>query len=453
MNIEIFNMRNPWRTGRPYEHSWLPRRELETLAGWMDNPYVVVVTGARQAGKTTLLSMLVQRLLANGVPTADIFYFSVDDPGAAELISNPGDLLRFLRDANSGPRAYILIDEVQRLPNPGLALKTLYDLGAGIKLVVSGSSSLEIRSTTREHLVGRSRELILYPLSFSDIVQQSIPAASRNDGDFAAVHRLYGEALVPLFVDFAVWGGYPAVVTAPSAAERAEQLRQIYDTYVTRDVSQFLHVGRPDVYNRLVRTLALQVGSQMTWEGLANEVRSSSETVRHYVAMLQGTYVCMLAMPFSSNKLTGLRKTPKAYFVDCGMRNSAVPSLAALDNRTDRGHVVEQVVFQELLKVLPVTDGLHYWRTKGTADEVDFVVTRGDRILPIEVKDAHLSEPSLPGGLARLVEDTHPRHAVVVTRDFVAQRTVGTTAVHFVPEGTFLARRDMLVQLLDDALR
>jgi predicted AAA+ superfamily ATPase len=452
MNIDIFNMRNPWRTGRPYEHAWLSRRELEPLAGWMDNPYIVVVTGARQAGKTTLLYMLVQRLLANGVPPADIFYFSVDDPGVTELISNPGDLLQFLQDARSGLRAYVLIDEVQRLPNPGLALKVLYDLGSAIKLVVSGSSSLEIRSTTREHLVGRSRELVLYPLSFSDIVCQSIPAASRSDRDFTAFNRLYGKALVPLFAGFAVWGGYPAVVTAASTTERAEQLRQIYDTYVTRDVSQFLRVGRPDVYNRLVRTLALQVGSQMTWEGLASEVRSSSETVRHYLALLQGTYVCELATPYTRNKLTGLRKTPKAYFVDSGMRNSAMPSLADLDNRTDRGHVVEQVVFQELLKVLPVTDELHYWRSKGSTDEVDFVLTRGDRILPIEVKDTHFSEPSVPRGLARLVNDTHPRHAVVVTRDFVAERAVGTTTVHFVPEGIFLARRDMLVQLLDDTL-
>ena len=452
MNIEIFNMRNPWRTGRPFEHSWLPRRELETLAGWMDNPYVVIVTGARQAGKTTLLFMLVQRLLARGVSPTDIFYFTVDDPGVADLIDSPGDLLRFLHDAQTGPRAYVIVDEVQRLPNPGLALKVLYDLGTNIKVVVSGSSSLEIRSTTREYLVGRSRELILYPLSFSDIVLQNISAASHTDSDFSSFHRLYAESLAALFADFAIWGGYPAVVTAPSAAERTEQLRQIYDTYVTRDVSQFLRVGRPDVYNRLVRTLALQVGSQMTWEGLASEVRSSSETVRHYVAMLQGTYVCELAMPYSSNKLTGLHKTPKAYFVDSGMRNSAVPSLAALDSRIDRGHVVEQVVFQELLKVLPATDKLYYWRTKGTAAEVDFVVTRGDRILPVEVKDSHFSEPTLPVGLARLVEDTHPRHAVVVTRDFASERAVGTTAVHFVPEGAFLARRNTLMQLLDDAL-
>jgi predicted AAA+ superfamily ATPase len=109
-------------------------------------------------------------------------------------------------------------------------------------------------------------------------------------------------------------------------------------------------------------------------------------------------------------------------------------------------------VFQELLKVLPVTDELHYWCSRGSTDEVDFVLTRGDRILPIEVKDAHFSEPSVPRGLAQLVDDTHPRHAVVVTRDFVAERAVDTTTVHFVPEGIFLARRDMLVQLLDDTL-
>lgn len=452
MDTEIFDMRNPWRMGRPFQHAWIPRRELDTLAGWMDNPYVVVLTGARQAGKTTLLIMLVQRLLENGVPPGDIFYFSADDPGTAELVTSPGSLLQFLHDTHTSPRSYVLIDEVQRLPNPGLALKVLYDLNVGIKLVVSGSSSLEIRSTTREHLVGRSRELVLYPLSFGDIVQQSMPAAARDDGDFPLFHRLYSESIVRLFADFAIWGGYPAVATASKTAERAEQLRQIYETYVTRDVSQFLHVGRPDVYNRLVKTLALQVGSQMTWEGLANEAGSSSETIRQYVAMLQGTYVCALITPYSSNMLTGLRKTPKAYFVDSGLRNSAVPSFAALDSRTDRGHIVEQVVFQELLKVLPATDELHYWRAKGAMDEVDFVVTRGDRILPIEVKDTRSAGTNVPSGLARFIKETHPRHAVLVTRDVVAQRTLGPTTVHFVPAGTFLARRAVLVQLLEDAL-
>lgn len=452
IDMALFDMRNPWRHGRPFTTPWLIRRELQTLTAWADNSFVIVITGPRQAGKTTLMLMFIQQLLAKGIPPADIFYFTGDDPGVADLMDNPASLVQFLRDMHGERHAWVFIDEAQRLPEPGLALKRFIDLNLPAKFVVSGSSSLEIRSKTHEHLVGRSRELLLYPLAFSDIVEARLHSIADSDADFATMNQLYGATLAESFAELALWGGYPAVVTSANSAERIEQLHQIYDTYVTRDVSQFLRVARPDLYNKLVKLLASQVGSQISWEGMASELRCSSETVRKYVAMLEGTYICQLVTPHTGSKATELRKTPKEYFVDTGLRNATLANFTPLEDRPDRGHLFEQTVVQELAKLLQPTDELHYWRTKGSNEEVDAVIVRGDRVLPIEIKDNLAGTSSVPAGLARFITDRHPTLAIVATHDTVAEQKVGQTQVQFIPAPLLLARRRVLFNLLEEGL-
>lgn len=138
------------------------------------------------------------------------------------------------------------------------------------------------------------------------------------------------------FAELALWGGYPAVVTSANSAERIEQLHQIYDTYITRDVTVSPR-QRPDLYNKLVKLLASQVGSQISWEGMASELGCSSETVRKYVAMLEGTYICQLVTPHTGSKATELRKTPKEYFVDTGLRNATLANFTPLEDRPGPG--------------------------------------------------------------------------------------------------------------------
>jgi hypothetical protein len=419
----------------------------------MDGRHVLTIVGPRQAGKSTLMSMLIRHLLSSGsVPAADIFYFTTDDAETVALLSNVGDLLAFVRGNSTGNgRLYLFIDEIQRLPNPGLFLKTLYDLDLNLKVVASGSSSLEIRSASKEHLVGRGRELILYPVSFGDIAASRIPGLQASSNDIAQIQRLYGTDLLHVFEECAVWGMYPAVVTAPTMAQRHDELHQIYESYVLRDVSQFFHVQHVGVFNDLTTLLAGSVGSQVQWETLARTTKSSAQTIHGYVDLLERTFVCRQVLPYTGNVVGSIRKMPKIYFIDSGLRNSVLSNFSTLSSRADRGHLVEQVVFQELCKILEPTDRLTYWRTYYSAHEVDFVVVRGESLVPIEVKDASMRNPEIPEGISDFCTTVGARRAIVMNRDFAGEAVVGTTTVTFLPTAVVLARPDLLRDLLTQA--
>jgi len=143
---------------------------------------------------------------------------------------------------------------------------------------------------------------------------------------------------------------------------------------------------------------------------------------------------------------------PKIYFIDCGLRNSVLSDFSALSSRSDRGHLVEQVVFQELCKILEPTDRLYYWRMYAGSHEVDFVVVRGESLVPIEIKDSSMRSPEVPDGISDFSKAFTPRSAIVMNRDFAGEATSGTTTVMFVPTAATLARPDLFRELLTKAL-
>ena len=456
MDTSVFALRNPWRSSlMPTEPERIPRHELQTALSWMDGRHVITIVGPRQAGKSTLMNMLIRHLLSSGAtPAANIFYFTTDDAETVTLLANIGDLLVFLRGNSTGSgRLYLFIDEVQRLASPGLFLKTLYDLDLDLKIVASGSSSLEIRSASKEHLVGRGRELVLYPLSFGDIAASRIKGLVASGGDIAQIQRLYGTDLLRTFQECAVWGTYPGVVTAATMAERHDELQQIYQSYVLRDVSEFFRVQHTGIFNNLTALLAGSVGSQVQWETLAKTTKSSSQTIHGYVDLLEGTFVCRQVLPYTGNVVGSIRKMPKIYFIDCGLRNSVLSDFSALSSRSDCGHLVEQVVFQELCKILEPTDRLCYWRMYAGSHEVDFVVVRGESLVPVEVKDSGMKSPEIPDGISDFAQAFKPRGAIVMNRDFTGEAMSGATMVTFLPTATTLARPDLFRDLLTSALQ
>jgi predicted AAA+ superfamily ATPase len=454
MDTSVFSIRNPWRSGLlPKEPDRIPRHELQTALSWMDSRHVITIVGPRQAGKSTLMNMLIRHLLSSTVPAANIFYFTTDDAETVTLLANIGDLLALLRGNSTGNgRLYLFIDEIQRLESPGLFLKTLYDLDLDLKIVASGSSSLEIRSASKEPLVGRGRELVLYPLSFGDIAASRIPGLQASSADLAQIQRLYGTDLVRTFEECAVWGTYPAVVTAPTMAQRHDELQQLYQSYVLRDVSQFFHIQHVGVFNNLTTLLARSVGSQVQWETLARTTKSSAQTIHSYVDLLEGTFVCRQVLPYTGNVVGSIRRMPKIYFIDCGLRNSVLSDFSALPSRSDRGHLVEQVVFQELCKTLEPTDRLYYWHMYAGSHEVKFVVVRGESLVPIEINDSSMRSPEVPDGISDFCEAFTPGGAIVMNRDFAGEAMSGTTTVTFLPTATTLARPDLFRELLTKAL-
>lgn len=379
--------------------------EFLSLPDW-DSLWSILI-GPRQAGKTTLGKHLCQQLISQK-RFSQLLYLNCDYLSIRKWLSTP----TFLTDAieTFNLKEFILfIDEVQRLTNPGLLLKIIVDLKLPIKLIASGSSQLEIKSKVQEHLTGRQLSSLILPLSCREI-----PFSSH-----------YKEVLI--------YGSYPQVYLAK---EKNIFLQELFNNYIQKDIIEFLKIGKPDVIIKLIGLLAHSAGQLLNFQQLAVDCKVNVETIRNYISVLEQTFVIQLIRPFVGNKRTELTSNPICYFIDNGFRNKAIDNFIALNNRTDAGLLVENLVFQELIKFkaqIRKPWEIHYWRTKGGA-EVDFVIKEGfDTIIPIEVKYQNMTQLKISRSYRSFLKVYKPKQGFIISKNQVGKVTVNETIVHFIP--------------------
>jgi len=416
----LFLRLNPWlRGGEPeLPAKYIHRRAEIRLGNWTDPERVVVVSGPRRSGKSTLMRFMIRKLLQD-VPSGRIVYLNADHVSVRELVSDTSALLDTLEALPRGRPDYLFIDEVQRLTEPGLSIKQLVDLGTGIRIAVSGSSSLSVRSQAREHLVGRKLDVFLPPLSFAELVMAEPHLAELAHASFEELRRqwpLAGKGLLDISDRLAIIGGYPDVWLAAGHDQSRERLVELYDTYVRRDVVDFLRVDDPAPFNRLVRLLALQVGSGINRASLAGEAGLSLRELERHLAILSDTHVSRIVPPFFTNRRREIVKSPKVYFIDCGLRNVLLNQLTDIENRPDRGQLTENLVMSETAKVVPQLAEQHFWRTQAGA-EVDLVVLHGDRLAAIEIKSGSLLGRGPSRGYHSFLRSYSPDLRLLVNRD------------------------------------
>lgn len=446
----ILRLQNPWLEGRraPLPPRYVPRRAEDLLVRWKDPARALVLTGPRQSGKSTLLMRWVQQALDSGrLQPHEVLYCSADHVGLRDELELPERVLRLARAMAGGLPKLLIIDEVQRLSEPGLLVKQLVDLRTGMQIAVSGSASLRIRSHAREHLTGRQMEVLLQPLDLGEVVgarPQLAPLAGATGDELARRWPMVGGALQEAFEELAVWGGYPAVVTATTEPARRSILTELYDTYLRRDVVDFLRVASPAAFNRMVGLLAEQVGGLVVRAELARSAGLSAPTVESYLSALEDTHVVTVVRPFHTNPRTEIVKAPKAYFVDTGLRNASLGRLGALSGRADRGGLVENAVVSECLKRLPPHVTVHFWRSKAQA-EVDVVLRAGSRLVAIEVKAGVLTQPRVSRGFRSFVERYQPVATYVLNSHGLVRSETGPTLL---PHAAFLLELPQIVERL-----
>lgn len=424
----------------------LARLALGALLARLKEDRVEVIVGPRQSGKTTLLRMTMNTLRQQGVAPDRIFYVDLDTVLDRAPYENPRLFLETVTSAGGRGRKYVFLDEVQRLRDPGLFLKGLHDLGGGIKLFASGSSSLEIRAQTREYLTGRKRETRLLPLSFGECVRRRklLPDWTftgrlnrKNLTKWREAETAWGRYLAATMDQLAVAGGYPAVVMAKSGAQRTEELGELYNSYVRKDVADFLKVERIEIFNRLVKALATQTGNLMNRQELAGLVQANVLTVEKYLAILQDTFVTCYLPPFTTSRRNEIKHAHKVFFIDSGLRNFALKSFAPLADRVDKGALLENLVAGELLKGLGLDEELFFWRTKAGA-EVDFVLQAAGGVIPIEVKAGPAQPGTLPKSFHAFLDKFKPATGILLNRDrFEIVKVKGTT-IYYLPIHWFL---------------
>ena len=357
-----------------------PRMVLKAIKPFMKSHEVIVIQGARQVGKTTVM-----RLLMDKLSPGSFFYMDLEEPRFLDLCEQGYlsviEYLRLTGVLTDSP-FYLFIDEIQYLSNPSSFLKLMHDHQQSIKLIVSGSSSFDIRKKFKDSLVGRTINFELFPLDFEEFTwfkRKKYELAKR------VTNRAAIDELKTLFMEYSLYGGYPAVVLSKTIAEKEVRLQQIVDTYIGKDIRHLAEIRAIDKFNKLLRILASQSGSLLNVSELANIVSLSRKTIDDYLLILENTYVIRMLRPFSGNLRSELFKTPKIFFYDSGIMS--ILKQLQLPKVID-GEIMETVIFSELMKNKK-NFSINFWRTKDKK-EIDFIIDTGVNTIPIEVKiNAH----------------------------------------------------------------
>ncbi len=356
------------------------RTIVDEIGKYLRTDDIIVLHGARQVGKTSLLYILEGRIKDAGEATyyidlEDSRYVKILDAGVGEFIKHLQE--EGLKPAGQKKRLFVFIDEIQYLANPSSFLKLAADHHKSIKLIVSGSSSFAIKSKFRDSLVGRTVDFEIFNLSFPEFL--TFKQYRFEPGKVFTQKKI--DELRGLFKEYALYGGYPRIVLTPELDKKERYLQQIVDTYVKRDIRDMANVKDVDKFNKLLEALASRSGQLLNVAELSNTTRIAKQTVEKYLFIMENTYIIKLVRPFSRNMRSELFKVPKVYFYDTGLMQMLW--LRTLPKEL-MGNVFETGVFSELVKKYG-KDSVFYWRTKDKK-EIDFVLKNRDRALPIEVK-------------------------------------------------------------------
>ena len=323
---------------------------------------VLLLIGPRQVGKTTLL----KNILTSVSTEKKVQFWNCDE----------SDVRQFLSEANSaklksfvGNSDFIVIDEAQRVKDIGLTIKLLHDSFPNVQLAVTGSSSLDLSNSINEPLTGRKFEYNLFPFSTNELV---------NHTSMLEEMRLLKNRLV--------YGFYPDVVNNPG--EEKEILTNIVNSYLFKDVFEFQDIRKSSVIEKLVQALALQVGSEVSFNELGNLLGIDTVTVQRYVDLLEKAYVIFHIRSFSRNVRNELKKSIKIYFYDNGVRNSVISNFSPVDLRSDIGALWENFLISERIKNNAYHNKnakYYFWRTT-QKQEIDFIEEVDQNLFAYEFK-------------------------------------------------------------------
>lgn len=421
---------------------YIRRILFDEIIKWIDRREIIAIKGPRQAGKTTLLGMLMEWLKRDGKTDEDhIIFVTFEDRELLDNFAlNPKQFVeRYVTDKK---RYYLLIDEAQYCKDIGQKLKLVYDLYPNIKIFITGSSSLELTSQTGRFLVGRILEFRLMPFNFYEFLSSKDSALSiqffkeqrkissmlqKGKPVMVKQNDILINEILGYLEEYIIYGGYPAVAIAQSKEEKKILLKGITNTYIEKDIISYLQITDTIKFRKLVTMLAASNGGIVKMENISTQLGSYFKEVEGLLNILEQTYIIDVIRPYHRNLATELRKNPKVYFIDTGLRNYLVNDFNQLDKRQDAGTLAENFVLNELRYF----SNLKFWRTTAKT-EVDFVAVN-DTAVPIEVKFKHYADDALGKNLYGFAKAYNPKNGLLITKDFWGSKSVGRTKFSIVP--------------------
>ena len=331
----------------------------------------IILLGARQVGKTTLLKKIIQE------QQVEALYLNCDEPQTVTALTNCN--LRELQMV-IGANKFVVIDEAQKVDNIGLTLKLIVDNMPDVQVIATGSSAFELRNCLNEPLTGRKYEYQMFPISSKEIYQSS---------GYIDLKGLLETRLI--------YGSYPDILN--HANDARELLRMLTDSYLYKDILATDNLRKPDVLDKLLRALAFQVGSEVSYNELAQTIGTDSKTVERYIDLLEKCYIIFRLHGLSRNLRNELKKAKKIYFYDNGVRNAVIQQFAPLELRNDAGALWENFFISERIKRNHYQQNycnIYFWRTKSQL-EIDYIEEQNGQMRAFEMKwNPKKSNTSIP---------------------------------------------------------
>ena len=347
----------------------------------------IILLGARQCGKTTLLKKIVRN-------KSDVLWLNADETDTIALFEHTSSSR--LKAIFAGKKI-VVIDEAQRIIDIGLKLKLITDEIPEIQLVATGSSAFELANKVNEPLTGRKWEYKLFPLSFSEMV---------NHHGLLEENRMMPHRLI--------YGYYPEVVSNPG--KEKEVLKQLSDSYLYKDILMWERIKKPEKLIKLLQALAFQIGSEISYNNLASFLGMDNQTVEKYIQLLEQTFIIFRLPAFSRNHRKELKRGRKIYFYDNGIRNALLANFNLPELRTDIGALWENFIISDRIKYLHYNNiwaNSYFWRTQDQ-QEIDYVEDRDGVLFSYEIKWNVKKKPALSKSFA----NAYPNHKYqVVNRE------------------------------------
>lgn len=343
---------------------------------------VLILLGSRQVGKTTIVKKI--------FPRGD--YFLVDNEPIKKILESY-DIETYKTLINKDAKE-IIIDEIHLLDNPGRAVKIIYDQLENVKIIITGSSSFHIKNKTGESLAGRKIDYNIFPLTFSEYLNQKGIEDSLNfnifekiidDNKYISKDQLYKFDIKNILNSVLTFGQYPYLI---KNSNDEKYLLNFIDSLIFKDILELNLIEDKKLAKDLLKLLAFQIGNLINYSELANSLKADQRTIKRYVEIFEQSFILFRLYPYSKNKRDEILKSAKIYFYDTGVRNALIGDFSDLESRTDKGALFENFMISELIKQDSYWEKnfkFYYWRTK-QGSEIDVVLERGNELFGVEIK-------------------------------------------------------------------
>lgn len=388
------------------------RKIVESIISYLDFPEALILLGARQVGKTSIMKLLYNYLEKQN---KKVFFYDLEQRAILEQFNRETkDIYQFILDEgiDTKQKNYIFIDEIQYMEDPSNFIKIIVDHHREIKIIASGSSTLKIKQKFKDALVGRKIEFLIQPLDFEEYLDFSGNESSLSLIQKKEISEFHHKTLIDLFYEYLTFGGYPRIAQINRKPEKEKLLNEIVQSYVYKDIAYLFAIEKIREFNLLVQLLANQSGQLVNLNQLQNALKLNRQTLERYLFILENTFIIKRIFPYFRNRTTEISKMQKVYFLDTGIRNLSLKNFERLNNRMDKGVTIENGIFTEILKNNLILDEVKYWRTKA-GNEVDFII-EGKKIIAAEVKSTDSSVQNMPKGIKFFAQKYSPEKCLYV---------------------------------------